>query len=463
MRMKCNRVSRLFALVALCLLSLQYAPAQSPAAPMQSAQQTAAKVDEYMNAAVRVNGFSGSILVARDGQPVFSKGYGMANYELDVPNTPQTIFRLGSLTKPFTATSIMMLQERGKLNTGDSMCKLLSDCPAAWQPVTIRHLLTHTSGIPDYSHMTAVQTHRSLPFTHAELIGLFKDKPLEFAPGEKFSASNSGYYLLGVIIERASGTSYEDFLRDNIFKPLGMTSTGYDHPSRVIKNRASGYGVLGGSLVNVGYIDMSSPFAAGGLYSTVEDLLRWDQGLYTEKLVSRKSLEEMSVPFKNEYGYGWYNRKKLDRHVLELDGNIGGFFASITRFPDDRVTVIVLGNTARSNTRGVANDLSAIAFGAPYTIPQERKAIALAPQVLEKYVGEYQGEAGVVVTITIENGKLMRRIGGQSKEELYAVSETEFFLKGIELPFTFIIDAQGRVTGYVTRRGGREVLRPKIK
>lgn len=347
------------------------------------------------------------------------------------------------------------------MKTSDSICKLLSDCPAGWQAVTVRHLLTHTSGIPDYSHMPAVQAHRSLPFTHAELIGLFKDEPLAFAPGEKFSASNSGYYMLGVIIERASDTSYEDFLRDNIFKPLGMTSTGYDHPSRVVKNRASGYGVLGGSLLNVGYIDMSSPFAAGGLYSTVEDLLRWDQALYTEKLLSRQSLEEMSATFKNEYGYGWYNRKKLDRPVLELDGNLGGFVASITRFPDDRVTVIVLGNTASSNTRGVADNLSAIAFGAPYTIPQERKAIALAPQVLEKYVGEYQGEAGVVIRITIDEGKLMRGIGGQSKEKLYAVSETELILKGIELPFTFIVDAQGRVNGYVTRRAGVKYFDPE--
>lgn len=459
----CNRLTKSVALGALFLPSPQGARAQSPAAPMQSTQQTAAKVDEYMSAAVRLNGFSGSILVARDGQTLFSKGYGMANYELDVPNKPQTIFRLGSLTKPFTATAIMMLQERRQLNTGDSICRFLNDCPAAWQPVTIRNLLTHTSGIPDYSHMPAVQTHRSRSFTHAELIGLFRDKPLEFAPGEKFSASNSGYYLLGVIIERASGTSYEDFLRANIFRPLGMTSTGYDNPNRVMKNRASGYGVLGDSLVNVGYIDMSSPFAAGGLYSTVEDLLRWDQALYTEKLVSRKSLQEMSTPFKSAYAYGWYNRQRLDRRVLELDGNIGGFFASITRFPDDRVTVIVLGNAASSNTRGVANTLSAIAFGAPYTIPQERKVVTLDPQVLEKYVGEYQGESGVVIRITIEEGKLMRRIGGQAKEELYAVSETEFVLRGIELPFTFIMDAQGRVTGYVTRRGGREVLRPKIK
>jgi CubicO group peptidase (beta-lactamase class C family) len=429
----------------------------------QSADQTAAKVDEYMNAAVRTNGFSGTILVARDGQPVFSKGYGMANYELAVPNTPQTVFRLGSLTKPFTATVIMMLHERGRLNTSDSICKHLSECPPAWQPVTIRHLLTHTSGIPDYTHLTVVEAPRSQPFTHAELIGLFKNKPLEFAPGEKFSASNSGYYLLGVIIERASGKSYEDFLRDSMFNPLGMTSTGYDRPSRVIKNRASGYGSMAGSLVNAAYIDMSSPFAAGGLYSTVDDLLRFDEALSREKLVSRRSLEEMSAPSKNDYGYGWYMRNRFARQVWDVDGSIGGFFASFSRFPTDRVTVIVLSNTAPSNTRGMANDLSAIAFAAPYTVPQPRQAIALAADVLEKYAGAYQADNGVVVTITVENGKLMRQLGEQPREELYAASETEFFLKGIDLPIRFTLNAQGRVTGYVTRPGGREVFRPKIK
>ena len=180
MRINFVLTNRFVALIALCLSSVQFALAQTP-----TAQQIAAKIDEYMNAAVQINRFSGSILVARDGQPIVSKGYGMANYELDVPNTPQTVFRLGSLTKQFTATAIMMLQERGKLNVNDSICKFLSDCPAAWQPITIRNLLTHTSGIPNYTALPDYEKTQSLPVTQARLIARLKDKPLEFAPGEK--------------------------------------------------------------------------------------------------------------------------------------------------------------------------------------------------------------------------------------------------------------------------------------
>lgn len=295
---KSHRVHLLVTFAALYLLAAHSASAQSPAAPTQSAQQIAAKVDEYMNAAVRVNRYSGSVLVARDGQPIISKGYGMANYELEVPNTPQTVFRIGSITKPFTATAVMMLQERGKLNVNDSICKYLSDCPAAWQPVTIRHLLTHTSGIPDYVSLPDYGKTMALPVTHASLIERFKDKPLEFAPGEKFNYSSSGYYLLGVVIERLSGKSYADFLQDNIFKPLGMTITGLDDNYRLIKNRASGYTAQGDGFFNAPYIDMSIPFAAGALRSNAEDLLRFEQALDAEKLLKRKSLDEMYTPFK---------------------------------------------------------------------------------------------------------------------------------------------------------------------
>ena len=463
MRMKFNRVNKSFALVVLCLLATHHAPAQSPGAPTQSAQQTVAKVEEYMNAAVRVNRFSGSILVARDGQPEISKGYGMANYELDVPNTPRTVFRIGSITKTFTATAIMMLQEHGKLSVSDSICKHLPDCPTAWQPITIRHLLTHTLGITNFTALPDYAKTMSLPVTHVSQIGRVRDKPLEFAPGEKHSYSNSGYYLLGVIIERASEKSYADFLQENIFKPLGMTATGYDDNRRVVKNRASGYMVQGDEFVNALYIDMSIPFAAGALISTVEDLLRFDQALYTEKLLSRKSLDEIFTPFKEERGYGWGVRKRFDRQVTEHDGGINGFFTSLSRFPADRITVVVLGNNGNLSTRGIANDLSAIVFGAAYKIPEPRKAIALDRKTLEKYVGQYQPPQGSIITVTLENGKLMRQVGQQPKVEVFAESDTEFFLKGNDLTIKFVVDAQGRVTGQLLRRAGREILAPKIK
>lgn len=463
MHMNFSSLNRLAAFMVCCLLFIQHASAQSSAVSPQSAQQVAAKIDEYMNAAVKANGFSGSILVAREGRPIISKGYGMANYELDVPNTPQTVFRLGSITKQFTAAAIMILQEHGKLSINDSICKHLSDCPAPWGPITIRNLLTHTSGIPNYQSFPEAVKLMTLPVTHAQLIGRFRDKPLEFAPGEKFNYGSSNYYLLGVIIERVSGKSYTDFLQDNVFKPLGMISTGYDDSRRVIKHRAAGYEVRHGLLVNAPYYDMTIPFAGGALVSTTEDLLLWDNALYTEKLLSRKSLDEMFTPFKNEYGYGWDIGKMFDRSVMSHTGAIFGFRAKIERFPADRVTAIVLGNKTTAPSARIADDLAAIVFGVPYKIPQERKSIAVASETLEKYVGQYQLTPKIIITITNEHGKLMAQATGQSRNEMFAESDTIFFLKTIDAQITFIRDTQGRVSGLVLHQGRNTTPAQKIK
>ncbi len=368
-----NRVNRFVALIVLCLLFVYYVPARTSAAS-QPAQQIVVKAEEYMNAAVKVNRFSGSILVVRDGKLLISKGYGMANLELDVPNKPQTIFRLGSLTKQFTAMAIMILQERGKLHTNDPICNYLSDCPIAWQSITIRNLLTHTSGIPNYTSLPNFLQTMQLPVTHANLVERFKNMPLESTPGEKFKYTNSGYYLLGMIIEQVSGKSYASFLQENIFVLLGMTHTGYDSHNRLIKYRAGGYELQDNSIINASYIDMSIPFAAGALYSTTEDLLLWDQALYTEKLVSRKVLAEIFTPFKDRYGYGWIIAKRFDRQMIGHDGSINGFFSSIIRFPSDHVTAIVLSNNQNAPSGEISSSLAAIIFGAPYQMPQERKS-----------------------------------------------------------------------------------------
>ena len=374
---KFARIARVVVLVSGCLLAVDAGQAQGRAGTAPTEQEVVAKVEEYLSAAVRVSRFSGSVLLARAGRPLFRKGYGLANQELDVPNTPETVFRVGSITKAFTATAVMMLQERGKLRVDDRICSHLGDCPAAWQPVTIRHLLAHTSGITSFTDLPDYPKTMALQVTHESLIARFRDRPLEFTPGEKYKYSNSGYYLLGVIIERVSGRAYADFLQEHIFRPLDMTSTGYDSSRRIIKHRASGYVMQGASLVNALPIHMSIPYAAGALISTVDDLLRWDQALYTEKLLSRASFDEMFTPWNEDFGYGWAIRKRFDRQVIEHGGGVNGFSASVARFPAERVAVIVLGNNASVAARSIANDLSAIVLGAPYQLPQERKAIAV--------------------------------------------------------------------------------------
>ena len=443
------------------VVALSHASAQS-AAP--SAADIRTKADEYMNAAVAVNGFSGSILVAQHGQPVVSKGYGMANIELAVPNTPQTVFRLGSITKQFTSMAIMILQERGKLRVSDPICQYLAECAAAWQPLTIKHLLTHTSGIPNYTGFPDFPKVAVLPTPPGDMIGKLKDKPLEFAPGEKFSYSNSGYHLLGLIIERTSGKSYADFLQEAIFTPLGMTQTGYDVSSRIIRNRAAGYARQSGETVNAAYMDMTIPYAAGALYSTTGDLLRWDQALYTDTLVSQKSREEMFTPFKSGYGYGWGIAKRFDRQEIGHGGGIYGFATNIDRFPADRVTVIVLSNFEGASAGRISNDLAAIVFGAKYEIPRARKAITLEPKVLEQYVGSYKiASPPVDIVVTLENGKLIAQIAGRLKLALSAESETTFFATDMAAQITFLKDGAGQVTGLTLRLDGSELPAQKVK
>lgn len=345
---------------------------------------------QQMDQFVSSREFSGVVLVARDGRVLFEKAYGLANREHGVPNTLETKFRIGSNTKQFTAMSVLMLAERNKLSVADSLCKYIDDCPQAWSEITLRHLLTHTSGIPDFTEFPDNDHYERLPMTPLETMARFRNKPLESVPGERFNYDNSGYLLLGYVVERASGERYEDFLRHNIYERIGMSDSGYDHPWIVLKNRASGYAARHGEVVNATYIEMDQPFGGGSMYSTARDLLRWDQALYSDKLVSRKSLEQMFMPYEGNYSAtrpvdrGWYSRHKyafgwdistwFGRTLYSHAGGINGFRAVIMRYPEDRTLVIVLMNVEspevedgdlREERSIVANGLSGIAFGLP--------------------------------------------------------------------------------------------------
>lgn len=354
-------------------------------APCQS--ELSAKVEEYMQASVRNDAFSGNILIARDGLPIVTKSYGMANYELNVPNTPQTVFGTASLTKAFTAMAIMQLQEKGRLKVGDPICRYLTDCPAAWQPVTIHHLLTHTSGIENFSSLDNWdEVLGRKDYRPGELVSLFRDLPLEFAPGDKYQYSNSGYHLLGQIIERTSGKSYKSFLQDNIFAPLGMTHSSYDLSRMLKPNRATGYYSFGTAFVNAPPSSSTHETSDGGIYTTVGDLLLWDQAHYSEKLISRKSLEAMFIPFKNGYGYGWQINEKFGRKRFDHAGAGPGWSSYIARFPADRVTVIVLGNSDELSAGKAGTDLAAITFGEPYKLPAAKLVNILWDIVTQKDV-----------------------------------------------------------------------------
>lgn len=372
-----KRLPRWAALASACLFAAGLATAQAPQAnegaakPAADAPDLTSKLDAYLQAAVRNEQFSGSVLVAREGKPLFDRSYGMASIEFDVPNTSATIFRIASLTKQFTAMAILQLQERGKLKVGDPVCRYLADCPASWQPITLRHLLTHTSGIRNVSSLPDWDENLGLKrYRHADFVDLFRGLPLEFTPGEKYTYSNSGYYLLGLVIERASGKPYAQYLQEAIFTPLQMRHTAYTENREIVAGRASGYYSRGAQIVAAPYIDPTTTYAAGGITSTTGDLLRWDQALYTDKLASRRSRDEMFTPFKEGYAYGWRVGEKFGRHTAEHSGSLNGFSSYILRFPDQWATVIVLGNGDRMSAGKTGKNLAAILFGEPCAMPK---------------------------------------------------------------------------------------------
>jgi len=367
----------------------------------ETAQDIESKVGEYIGAYLKMGNFSGSVLIAKDGEILLNKGYGMANYEHDVPNTPKTKFRLGSVTKQFTSMAIMQLQEKGLLNVNAPIKKYIIDYPNG-EKITIHHLLTHTSGIPNFTSIPDYRETMMLLSPVEKTIERFKDKPLEFTPGEKYKYSNSGYILLGCIIEKVSKKSYEEYTKENIFQPLNMANTGYDHHSPILKHRASGYSLSGDGLINAPYIDMSIPHGAGALYSTVEDLYIWDRALYTEKLVSKSSLDNIFTPFKENYGYGWQITESFNHKHISHGGGINGFSTYISRYVDDDVCIIVLSNFERSSTQKISKDLAAIVFGEKYELPEERKAVKLDPKIYDTYVGQYEFSPEFIAKITEE-------------------------------------------------------------
>jgi len=325
----------------------------------------AIKADKYLDALVQQGRFSGSVLLARDGKVLLRRGYGMANLEYGISNTPQTKFLLASLTKQFTAMAIMMLQERGQLDIDDSVCEYIPQCPAPLQPVTLRHLLNHTSGITEFGKpQPENDCFRRTPMTVAAAVERAKQFVPDFKPGEKFAYSSVAFVLLGHVIEKVSGKSYEDYLKENIFGPLNMTNTGLHHQKQIIKHRAAGYArAKDGSISNFDYFNPDYIFAAGGLYSTVEDLYLWDQALYTEKLVKEKTLNQIFTPGLENFGYGWEIFQQKNRRLVRSGGRSFGFSNSLVRYPTEKVTVIVLSNIDTAGAAKIADDLSAIVFG----------------------------------------------------------------------------------------------------
>lgn len=430
-------------------------------------QENDKEMETFLQAHLETGEFMGSVLLARGDEVLYSGGYGMANLEHNVPNIPETVYRLASLTKQFTAAAILQLQEQGLLDINDPVDRYLPDYPHGGE-ITIYQLLNHTSGIPDYEFLESTMAYRNA-VSLDELMAKFSNLPLDFPPGSQFKYSNSGYVVLTAIIEKVSGQSYADYLDEHIFQPLGMDATRYDNEDTVLPGRATGYTWDGAAYHNAEFFDMSNVAGAGGLVSTVADMYKWDRAIYSDDVLSESSRQAFLKPTTSMdegigYSYGGAVLEISGRNYLLFSGQNSGFFTTALRYPDEEIYVVVLSNLENPSVQAVALGLAAIALGDPYQIPGGRTAIELDSVISEKYAGSYQLAPDTVVNVTSEGGHLFAEVPDVPKFEIFPESETEFFaqVSGTEYLLHFQVDAGGVVTGMVVLQGDQEIQAEKI-
>lgn len=433
---------------------------------VSSASAQTDKVDEYVKAEMEQQRIPGlSLAVVRNGEVIKAKGYGLANVEHNVAATADTIYQSGSVGKQFTATLVMMLVEEGKMSLDDHISKYIADAPEIWKDITLRHLLTHTSGLSNklYDHISMRQD-----YTEDELVKQIAALPLDFQPGEKWSYSNPGYVMLGILVHKATGKFYGDLLRERIFGPLGMTTARVISEADIVPNRAAGYRLVEGELKNQEWVSPSlNTTADGALYFTVLDMAKWDAALSTEKLLKRASLDLMWTPAKlndgkvERYGFGWGLGETRGHRVVQHGGGWQGFSTQITRYVDDKLTVVVLTNLAGASPQKIAKGVAGLYEAELAAI--ERTAIRLEPAIFDAYVGEYELGPDTVVKVSREGDRFWLEAPGQARMELFAESETSFFLKGFDVQIKFAKDAGGALALLLLHQDGEQQEAKKIK
>jgi CubicO group peptidase (beta-lactamase class C family) len=410
------------------------------------------------------------VLVAEKGRIIYEKAFGLANLELQVAMQPGMVFRIGSITKQYTAIAILQLIEQGKISLTDLIQKYIPDYPLKDHPVTIENLLTHTSGIADYEVVDIhVPDAIRIDVPAKQLIDSLERLPLEFIPGSTYRYSNSNYFLLGYILERVSGKSYKDYLSENLFKPAGLSATYYDSPTEIIPNRVNGYSKYQMTYFNADYISMTQVFGAGALLSTVEDLYKWHQGLYSYKLVKKETLEQAFTPFKladgklSEYGYGWFIKNRNGSKSIEHSGGIDGFQSDEIYFPGQDVFIATLYNSLNEGGGDVGfmaldNDIATLSVGAPLD-----REVSMDTALLKQFVGVYETDPKHAAIITLENGQLQMeaKAGGLPKSPLVAKSERIFLLKAIGAEIEFVRD-KNKVIQLIVHFNGQEQVAKKV-
>lgn len=452
-----------------------------------SAQTADSQIDQYLSARSEMGNFSGTVLVAKDGKVIFRKGYGFADVEKRVPYTPETQHAIASVSKMFTSAAALKLRDSGKLKLEDSICKYLDDCPSAWQPVTIQHLMRHTSGIPDYEEKLELGSEKYLQMmaqgnTSARIFAEAKKLRLDFKPGEKFHYSNTGYVVLGYLVEKVAKIPFAEFVTKNILRPAGMKNTGIFSFGKPPKNLAIGYtyGDLGwektlagvpltsGHLKKRPLITLSSPHGDAMLYSTLDDLYRWSQIMDGSPLVPSSEVAEIYTAGLDGYGYGWIVGQGFNRKRARHNGMLPGFVTDFVKFPDDKVTIIVFSNIDRTRLSSVVRDLTAMTLGTPFDMPVRGKVIKLSPEQITALEGVYKMANGNSLAIKNEPDYLsayMKLPNGQLQfgAGLIPLSPTEFYLPLADGKAIFTLDEKGQAAKVNLRYGGEDRIGERVK
>ena len=451
----------IYLIIALVLSTTFFWEVSGLGEDLPTAQNLDQKVGEYLQAHLNLNQFSGSVLLARDGQILFEESYGMADLELQVKNDPDTRYLLGSVSKQFTAAGILLLQAEGNLEVSEPISTYIPDYPQG-DTITIQQLLTHSSGIPNYTQFEDFPTLMRTPTDPRGLVDTISEHKLDFDPGEKVAYSNSNYVLLGYIIEQVTGTSYDKFMESEVFQPLGMTKSGYAHNRPLIKKRAEGYSISGGELVNAPYIHMSIPYAAGALYSTVGDLHRWIQALSGQEFLDQKLKDKMFNPHQGGFVYGWIIDELFDYRRISHAGAINGFKAAVNWFPDEKLEIIILSNYEHAPIGEISRDLAAIALDRNYELPEKKEVIQLAPELMKRYTGTYKAGEEIQFEVTFDQG-LYVQVPGQPKLQIYPQSETVFFPREINAEIEFLLNEKGEATALIFSQTGKSFEAEKVE
>ncbi len=390
-----------------------------------------------------------TVLVAKGGEVIYRSAFGMANLELNVPMKPEMVFEIGSMTKQFTAVSILMLMERGKLSLSDEITRFIPDYPTQDNKITIHHLLTHTSGIKSYTSMMEWAPLWRKDLAPAEMIDVFRNQPMDFGPGEKYLYNNSAYFLLGYIIEKASGLTYQQFLEENIFKPLLMKDSYYGSQKQIIPNRAAGYQNQDG-FSNAEYLSLTQPYSAGSIMSNVDDLLKWQIAIRDNKLVKNESIRLAFTDYKlNDgkpihYGYGWGLNDINGSSTIEHGGGIFGYTTNGIWLPKEDVYVVMLTNRDDVSPSDISTRLAAIAIGKPY--PGAAEGIAIKSESIKNLAGVYEFEDGSIRTIIYEDGVMYSQRQGSSRFKLIPVAENKFAYENSFSTLEFTGERNGKQT-----------------